>query len=214
MIEKLKHIDEDTVSAIGPRFDLDKVIDAALGIVRTLQGRASMRFSEEDAPTFAFNNDDDQERPFDDDSFGLIKALFKECSETAYDVTLFGCSIRFGPFLADLYLMGFDCLHGPVGNCLTDRDLNWDELDPTPVMIVMMGRGMIDPIVGAHHDFLTKTLDSFRSQGIVWEPFDAYPEDLAFAVRFPHEAFGAGRGRIRICRYEHDGIHSRGKEGS
>jgi hypothetical protein len=195
-----------TVSAIGQRFNLEKVMETAFGIVRTLQGRASMRFSEGDAPTFAFNNDDDQPRPFDEESYSLISALYKECRESAFDVTLFGCSIHFGPFLVDLFLMGFDCLHGSVGNCLTDQDLNWDQLDPTPAMFVMMGRGMIDPIVGAHHDFLTKTLDSYRSQGIVWEPYDEFPEVLAFCVRFPHEAFGAGHGTIRICRYPHDHV--------
>lgn len=203
MIEKIKHVDDDTVSAVGPRFDLDKVLEAALGILRTLSRRADMRFGAggED-PVFAFN-DEDAPRPFDDESYGLIAAGFKQCREQKYDVTLYACEVLFGPFMVDLYLMGFDCLHGPVGNCLTDLDLNWTDLDPTPTMFVMMGRGMIDPIVGAHRDFLAKTLDSFKPQGIVWDPYDDAPEDLAFAVRFPHEAFGAGRGPIRICRYLH-----------
>lgn len=200
MIEKIKHVDDDTVTAVGPRFDLDKVLDAAMGILRTLQRRAAMRFKDDDEPTFSFANDD-QSKPFDDESYGLISAVFRDCKATQYDVTMFSCEVRFGPYMCDLYLMGFDCLHGPVGNCLTDRDMDWTDLDPTPALLVMMSRGMVDPIVGSHHDFLTKTLDSYLSQGILWEPYDDTGEELAFCVRFPHETFGAGRGKIRICRY-------------
>jgi hypothetical protein len=202
MIERLTHVDDDTVSAIGPRFDLDKVLETAMSILRTLQRRSAMRFKDDDEPSFSFEQDD-RTRPFDDESYDLISSVFKACRETTHDVSLFSCEVRFGPFMTDLYPLGFDCLHGPVGNCLTDHDLNWTDLDPTPVMLVMMGRGMIDPIVGSHHDFLTKTLDSFLPQGILWEPYDDTGDELAFCIRFPHEAFGDGRGRIRISRHLH-----------
>lgn len=203
MIEKLKHVDDDTVSAVGPRFDLEKVLEVALGILRTLSRRADMRFGAggED-PVFAFN-DDDRSRPFDDESYGLIADGFRQCREQKYDVTLYACEVRFGLFMADLYLMGFDCLHGPVGNCLTDVDLDWSELDPTPVMLVMMGMGMVDAIVGAPREFLMKTLESYMSAGVTLDSYDIDGDDVAFIVRFPHEAFGAGRGPIRICRYLH-----------
>lgn len=201
MIEKIKHVDDDTVTAVGPRFDLDKVLDVAMGILRTLQRRAAMRgFKDDDEPSFAFEMDD-RPRPFTDESFDLIAAVFKDCREKQFDVTKFGCEVRFGPYLCDLYLMGMDCLHGPVGNCLNDRDQDWSDLDPTPILMVMMSRGMVDPIVDPHRDFLTKTLDSFLPQGVLWDPYDETGEELAFCVRFPHEAFGSGRGTLRIHRY-------------
>jgi len=202
VISKLRELDDDTVTAIGPRFDLSKVLTAAWGILRTLMNRSNMRFPEEDPPTFAFPYDDDQ-RPFDDDSMDGIAAVFEECKREKYDVTLFSCEVQFGPFMTDLYLLGFDCLHGPVGNCVTEYDLNWDQLDPTPVMLVMMRMGMVDAIVGTPREFLKKTLESFMPQGVTLDAYDNDGDDLAIAVRFPHETFGDGHGPIRICRYLH-----------
>ncbi len=202
MISKLREIDDDTVRALGPRFDLQKVAAAAWSILRTLMLRAEMRFPGSDPPTFAFP-DDDAPRPFEDGSFDLIAGVFAECKRGKYDVTLFGCEVHFGPFMADLYLLGFDCLHGPVGNCVTEYDLDWNQLDPTPLMLVMMRQGMIDAIVGTPRDFLQKTLETFMTSGIELETHDSDGDDLAIAVRFPHAAFGDGQGPLRICRYLH-----------
>lgn len=210
MISKLREVDDATVAALGPRFDLPKVAATATGILRTLMGRSEMRFSDVDPPTFAFTFDE-AARPFDDESVGMIMAAFEECKRDTYDATLFSCEVRFGPFMVDLYLLGMDCLHGPVINCLTDCDLNWDQLDPTPVMMVMMREGMIDAIVGPHREFLCKTLESFLPSGITLDGHDFDGDDLAFLVRFPHEAFGDGRGTIRICRYLHR-AHRDGEE--
>ncbi len=201
-LTKLRELDDDTLIADGPKFDLTKVTETALGILRTLLGRAMMRFPKSDPPTFSFAFDD-AERAFDEESYAQIAYVFDECKLTKYDVTLFSCEVRFGPFMADLYLLGFDCLHGSVKNCLTDHDLDWSDLDPTPVMIVMMRRGMIDPIEETHHEFLSKALDGFLPQGITWDLYDSGVDDLAIQVRFPHAAFGLGAGPMRICRYLH-----------
>jgi hypothetical protein len=202
VISKLREIDDDTVGALGPRFDLPKVATTALGILRTLMRRAEMRFPGGDPPTFAFSFDDEP-RPFDDEAAGVIAGAFDECKRLSYDVTLFGCEVRFGPFMADLYLLGFDCLHGPVGNCVTEYDLDWNQLDPTPLMLVMMRQGMIDAIVGTPRDFLQKTLETLMASGIELETHDSDGDDLAIGIRFPHAAFGDGQGPLRICRYLH-----------
>lgn len=200
MISKLREIDEDAVEAVGPRFDLPKVLAAEFGILRTLMNRAEMRFPGGDSPTFAFP-DDDEPRPFDDDSFDAIAGVFEECKRVRYDATLYSCEVQFGPFMADLYPFGFDCLHGPVGNCLTDHELDWSRLDPTPGMLVMMRMGMIDAIVGTPREFLVKTLETYMKDGVTLDSYDIDGDDVAFMVRFPHETFGDGIGPIRICRY-------------
>jgi hypothetical protein len=201
VISKLREIDEEAVEAVGPRFDLTKVLAEALGILRTLMNRSAMRFPESDPPTYAFSDSDAE--PFDDGSFDLIAAGFEECKRVRYDATLYSCEVQFGPFMADLYPLGFDCLHGPVGNCLNDHDLDWSQLDPTPVMLVMMRMGMIDAIVGTPREFLMKTLESYQAAGVTLDAYDVDGDDLAFQVRFPHETFGDGIGTIRICRYLH-----------
>lgn len=201
MISMLREIDEDAVEAVGPRFDLPKVLTTALGMLRTLMNRAAMRFPDADPPTYAFHDDDPE--PFDDGSFDLIAGVFEECKRVRYDVTLYSCEVQFGPFMIDLYPLGFDCLHGPVGNCLTDHDLDWSQLDPTPVMLVMMRMGMIDAIVGTPREFLMKTLEAYQASGVTLDSYDIDGDDIAFMVQFPHEAFGDGDGMIRICRYLH-----------
>ncbi len=203
MLKKLRELDDDTVIADGRKFDLAKVSETALGILRALLGRAMIRFPNSEPPEFMFAFDDEA-RAFDEDSYAQITYAFDECKLTRFDVTMFSCEVRFGPFMTDLYLLGFDCLHGTVKNCLTDRDLNWDELDPTPVMMVMMRRGMVDPFDELHYDFLIQTLNGFLSHGITWDLYDSETDDLAIMVRFPHEAFGKGEGPMRICRYLRD----------
>lgn len=199
MISKLRELDDDAVEAVGPRFDLPKVLTTVIGILRTLMNRAEMRFPGGDPPIYAFA--DDEPLPFDDESSDAIAGVFEECKRVRYDVTLYSCEVQFGPFMADLYPLGFDCLHGPVGNCLTDHDLDWSQLDPTPVMIVMMRMGMIDAIVGTPRDFLVKTLETYMKAGVTLDSYDIDGDDVAFIVRFPHEVFGDGVGKIRICRY-------------
>ena len=49
MISKLKELSEDTMLAEGPRFDLEKVLTAGSGILRTLIGRTQMRFPDASA---------------------------------------------------------------------------------------------------------------------------------------------------------------------
>src|SRR5690242_14262987 len=117
MIERLRELDDDTVIADGPKFDLPKDLEVALKIVETLRRRADMRFPGQEGPCYRFTFDDD-DRPYDDESAGLIASVFEECRLTRYDVTPFSCELRFGPYMADLYALGFEGLNGPVGSCL------------------------------------------------------------------------------------------------
>ncbi len=202
MISKLRDLDAGRVIADGPLFDLPKVIETALAILRTLMQRAMMRFPESDPPTFKFSSDD-AERPFEDESPGVITWMIEECKFTEYDVVPFYCEVAFGPFMVQLYLLGFDCLHGPMINCLTNHELNWDQLDPTPLMLIMPREGLTDAFEQEDLVFLTKHFAGGLPAGVVWNPTETEEEYSAIAIHFPHAAFGKGKGSMRIYRYLH-----------
>lgn len=215
MISKLREIDEDVVAAEGPRFDLDEVLDAALGILRTLSGRAEMRYPGHPPPLFGHFRDAEL-RPFDEAGYAEIADEFREAKRTAFDVTDFDCVVEFGPFAADMYLLGFEALHGPLNNCVTTFDMSWEHLDPTPVILLMMRHGMIDRLGTAQQAFLENALKTHLWRDIEWELWDVRQdgdgiEARAFVIRFPHDAFGAGRGPIRICRYLHRSLRDGGR---
>lgn len=212
MLKRIRDLEDDTVIADGPKFDLAKVTETALSVLRALQKRVIACFPDETAHTVAFSSDD-KECPLDEQGYLMIDWVFSDCQVTKYDVTPYSCSVYLGPFAIDLYLLGIDCLHGPMISCTTDDDLPWNELDPTPVMSLMMKRALIDPFDEAHFNFLRRTLDGFRSQGVEWHVLEEEGgQAMAFTVRFPHAAFGKGFGPLRICRYLRD-IREDGEEG-
>ncbi|MFA5854354.1 MAG: hypothetical protein WC866_04710 [Patescibacteria group bacterium] len=203
MLKKLRELDNDTVIADGPKFDLPKVIEVAFAILRTLYQRAMMRFPNSEPPTYAFAFEDG-EHPFGDESYAAIDYIYDDCKITRFDAVPLCCSVYFGPFMIDLYLLGHDSLNGPMINCLTDYDLNWDELDPTPVLYVMMRDGMTDPFDEPQYNFLRQVLEGFLPRGITWDAYQPNDRDQAVQVRFPHETFGKGVGPIKISRYLHE----------
>ena len=202
MLTRFRDLDADTVIADGPKFDLAKVTKTALGILRALQDRVRASFPSVAQHTFVFSADD-RERPLDDLGYEMIDWVFSECQMTRYDVTLYSCSAYIPPFTIDLYLLGMDCLHGAMIGGVTDQDLPWQELDPTPALLFTMERALIDPFDEAHFNFLRRTLDGFRALGVEWHTHesDEHGRPLAIEARFPHAAFGKGRGNLRICRY-------------
>ncbi len=203
MLRKFRDLDADTVLADGPKFDLAKVTEMALGILRALQDRVRACFQENGPHTFVFPSDE-QERLLDEQGYTMIDWVFSDCQIASYDVTPYCCSTHLGPFAIDLYLLGMDYLHGNMIGGETDQELPWEELDPTPVLMIMAERAMIDPLREDHLDFLRWTLDGYAFRGVTWELKSA-DEDvppLAIVVRFPHAAFGKGRGTLKICRYQ------------
>lgn len=199
MIRKLRHKDDGTVIADGPLFDLPKVTLSAMGILRTLMQRAQMRFPDSDPPVYTFSSED-VELPFEEESPDHIAWVFEECKFTQYDVAPLYFEVKFGPFMAQLYLLGFDCLHGPTINCITDHELNWDQLNPTPLMLIMPRDGLTETFQPEDLVFLTKRFASSLPAGVVWNPYETEEELPAIAIHFPHEAFGKGEGPMRIYR--------------
>jgi hypothetical protein len=199
MISKLRDGNEDMVRAVGLKFDLEKVLTTALGIVRNLVGRSAMRFPNCAPPTFASVHEREQ-RLFGDEGYEEIAASFREARRQAYDVTDYYYLVAFGPFAAHLHLLGFEALFGPVSNCQTTFGLNWEDLDPTPIVLIRMREGAEVEIDRRHREFLERMLGSLRDKGVQAECWERAGMQF-FGLRFPHDVFGQGQGVIRICRY-------------
>lgn len=198
MISKLKELSEDTMLAHGPRFDLEKVLAAGSGILRTLIGRAQMRFPDAEAMAITSETED---FPGTVESLDEMEAVFRKAKADWYDAADLHFYVHFGPYLATWAPLGFDALYGPTGNCLTSNEANWEDLDPTPVLFFMDRETPFRPMGPKATKFLRETLGDEGSSGIHLDyvPHEADAEIVV--ARFPHDAFGAGSGRIRICRY-------------
>jgi hypothetical protein len=199
MIEKLQDVDEDTVQAIGMKFDLEKVLEMALKTLRNLVGWVAMRFPNCEAPTFSHVHEENP-RPFDGDGYKEIATAFREAKRLSYDVTDYHYLVTLGPFVVHLHLLGFEALHGPIINCQTTFGSNWEDLDPTPIMLIRMRAGVEIEIDLHHKKFLERMLGSLRENGVQaghWERAGL----RFFALSFPYADFGTAHGTIRICRY-------------
>lgn len=210
MIERLRDIDEDTVQAIGMKFDLEKVLETTLTTVRALIGWAAMRFPDCEPPTF-LDVHEQEPRPFDDAGYEEIATAFREAKRHSYDVTDYHYAVTFGPFAAHLHLLGFEALHGPVTNCQTTFDLSWEDLDPTPIILIRMRTGAEVEIDRLHRTFLERMLGGLREKGVQAEHWERAGLRF-FGLRFPYADFGEGHGKIRICRYLESDIYGPAQE--
>lgn len=198
MISKLKELSEDTMLAVGPRFDLEKVLAAGSGILRTLIGRAQMRFPEAEPLTIVSEM---EEFPASVESLDQMEAVFRKVKEDWYDAADLHYYVQFGPYLATWAPLGFDALYGPTGNCLTSSEANWEDLDPTPVLFFMNRDRPFQPMGRRPTRFLMEILVDEASSGVHVDCVPHEGDAEIVVARFPHDAFGAGSGDIRVCRY-------------
>jgi len=198
VISKLKELSEDTMLAVGPRFDLEKVLAAGSGILRTLIGRAQMRFPDASALMITSETED---FPATVESLDEMEKVFRKVKADWYDAADLHFYVHFGPYLATWAPMGFDALYGPAGNCLTSSNANWEDLDPTPVLFFMNRELPFQPMGLKATKFLKEILGDEKADGVQvdYVPHDADSEIVV--VRFTHDAFGDGDGQIRVCRY-------------
>jgi len=198
VISKLRELDRSTMLAEGPRFDLEKVLAAGHGILRALIGRAQMRFP--DAAPMELVSEEPEGIPATADSLEEIADIFREIKRDRYDAADLHFYAQFGPFLATWAPLGFDALYGSMANCLTSAEANWDALDPTPTLFFMSRDRPLFPMGPKATKFLKEVLGD--DDGVVHVDFVPHDADAEIVVvRFFHEAFGAGHGPIRICRY-------------
>lgn len=203
MISKLRTLNDDTVVAEGPMFDLEKVLETAMMTLRALVRWCAMKFPDADPPTIHHVHERDL-RPYEDGSCDEIAAVFRRAKAQSYDVTDFHYMVAFGPFAAHLHLLGFEALHGPQNNCETTFGLNWEDLDPTPIILIRVREGAEIPIGERDREFLERMLGNLEGRkGVELEGWILSGMHF-YGIRFPYADFGAGDGRIRICRYLDD----------
>lgn len=201
MISKLRECDAQTLTAQGPKYDLEKVLEAGRGILKMLVGRSAMRFP--DAPPGEIELEPGASGAIDDQGLELLSRLYLETRRDAYDAADLSVHLSFGPYLATWSPLGISALYGPLGNCVTIFEEPWEDLDATPTLFIHARDAPFTPMGRAATRFLAETLRSEPHGTTV----DFIPDEFdagTVAVRFPHAVFGAGEGRIRICRYLDD----------
>ncbi len=199
MIEYLQDADAHTVLAIGPRFDLEKVLSAAGTLVRVLIGRCLMCFPEEPPAEFCHVHESGT-RPYGADSWTEIAEAFRDAKRRSYDVTDFHWIIGTGPIAVHLFLLGLEALHGPGTCCQTSLGNFWEHLNPAPVLLFRMREGAETEIPPSLRSALERLLPNLIGMGL--ESAEVGYGGLSFCgVHFDPDVFGAGRGSLRICRY-------------
>ena len=198
MIEKLRELNEETLTAIGPKFDLDKVLLTGRQILLRLMGRATMRFPEAEQP--AMEMAEGPPKPLDDFALGVVADLYRELARTAFDVCDLCVHATFGPYLATWSPLGISALYGVVGNCVTIFEEDWKDLDPTPTIMLHSKERPFAPMGREQTRFLLESLSPAPYGTEIDFITDEVDADTVI-IRFPHDAFGAGRGPLRICRY-------------
>lgn len=199
MIEKLRVKDANTFTAVGPKFDFGRVLARSRRLLTLLVGRSTMRFQGNPPPTYE-RNDGGPDR-LDEAAFDFLSDLLTELHRV-FDASDHSVTLFFGPFYVAWAPLGLSALCGPLGNCLTVFDEDWSEMDPTPCILIRGRQPPHEPLGREQTAFLA---DILRAEGHDIEPI-FLPDEVnadAVIIRFPHDAFGAGRDRIRICRYAH-----------
>lgn len=201
MISKLQEEGQRTLTAIGPKFDLEKVIAAGRSILQMLIGRAAMRFP--DAPRSVIELSEEVATELDAVAMAMLEDMFRGVHLESYDAADLCVYLSFGPYLATWAPLGFSALYGPIGNCLTIFDQNWEDLDVTPTIFVHSRAKPFERMGRKETKFLAETLRA----DLHGTEIDFIVDDIdaeTVAIRFPHPVFGAGTGRIRILRYENE----------
>lgn len=196
-ITRLRELNEGTMLAEGSRFDLEKVLAAGSSVLRVMIGRAQMRFPETDP--LRFTSEEPEAIPETAATLEEIEAIFRKIKQERFDAASLHYIVEFGPYLATWAPLGFDMLYGPLVNCVTSAEENWEDFDPTPALFFTSRAKPFFPMGPKETKFLSEI------GGECLRGTDAYflPDDInawMLVIRFPHETFGAGRGLIRIQR--------------
>jgi hypothetical protein len=183
----------DVVEAVGPRYDLARMLDAAELFLRRLVAasvpscvkRVSFRSGES-----AF---------LDEAGYARLREHYRQTAETI-DVGDEYASVRCDALQVRLRLLGGEVLHkfAKDKEATTLFDKHWSQLDFQPCLVLIEESPVLQP-VGSEQDLrLRATLRRFAPAGAV------VPDDGPLAAhRFPHQTFGLGTGPIRIQLIRH-----------
>lgn len=198
MISQLRLVHDDTATAVGPKFDLEKVLAAGRGVLLTLAGRSRMRFP--DAPPDELDLGGGIPLDVSVDSLAHMESLYRAIRKDHFDTADLMVHASCGPYLVSWSPLGMSALVGSVGNCVTIYDEPWEDLDVTPRMLIHRRDAPFTPMGRLETKFLLGLLQA-RPPGMELDALPDGPCAETVSLAFPHDAFGAGTGRICICRY-------------
>jgi hypothetical protein len=191
MITNLEIVDDETAKAFGQRFDVARVLDATVAFLRAFSG-AIARAAPHVRPTIRFPGDGDRLDPLDEDAYARLRAETLGLARR-YDVIKVGARVDIGTFALRCEPLGADELHRYGSAEPTQIDeTSWRDLDPTPVIAFHPSRGEF-PLFEPKALALLKELVGLHAPGGARPDFDLVPR-----LRFPHRAFDAGLGDLRI----------------
>ena len=191
MITNLEIRDDDTAEAFGQKFDVGRVLDAMIAFLKAFTGDV-VAADRSIVPTIRFSGDRDRTAPLDGDGYARLRRETLAHART-HDVAADCARVDAGPFALRVYALGRDDLqrYGRDGVPMTIGEADWRDLDPTPVIDLTPSRGM--PI------FSERASELVRELVLTHAPEGSKPDFSRIpSLRFPHAAFGAGLGTLRI----------------
>ena len=191
MITNLEILDEDAAKAFGQKFDVPRVLDAMIAFVSA--SAATIRQAAGHVPmTFRIVGDGDVSHPVDGDAYARLRA---ECGRDLrrWDAADFCGTFKLGTIALRLYPLGREHLqrYGSAPPMLVD-ETTWRDFDPTPVIQFMPSTGGM-PFLAASGVELARSLVALHAPVGTTSSMDGVP-----TLRFPHRAYGAGLGDLRI----------------
>ena len=191
MITNLEILDDDTARAFGQKFDVPRVLEAMIAFVEA--SVSTIRAAAPHAPmAFRIVGDGDVSFPVDGDAYARLRA---ECGRDLrrWDAADFCGIFKLGTIALKLYPLGGEHLqrYGSAPSTLID-ETSWRDFDPTPIIKFMPSSGGM-PFLSPQGVELARGLVALHA------PADAKPSmDGVPTLRFPHAAYSAGLGDLRI----------------
>lgn len=198
MLRNLREVDEVTVEAVGPRFDLEKVLSDALPIVRSILNRAAIR---DPFVPVAYCASGDGWEPFDECMYDAIASGFRGVFREGLVADEFFYAIHRSPLYLALALLGYEALYRVSGAHMTSMGESWEHLDLTPKIVIAPCRPD-DWIRQRDVKFLSSTLAAMGSEADACCISDGYGRVTQYVIAFPHAAYGAGEGPLRLSVFK------------
>lgn len=190
MITNLEIPDDETSLAFGQRFDVPGVLEAMIAFLKPLVVEI-VSAAPHIRPTIRFAGDGDRTAPLDDDAYARLRRETLAYARR-WDVLGYVARVDVGTFQLRLCPLGRDGLQR-IGACeptlVSEED--WRDLDPTPIVEFRPVTGF--PLFEGKALSLVELLTRRHAPPGTKPDFERVP-----TLRFPHRAFGAGLGTLRI----------------
>lgn len=191
MISNLEILDDRTALAFGQKFDVPRVLEAAVAFLKPFATEI-VAAAPHIHPTIRFPGDGDRLDPLDEDGYARLR---RESigPGNLWDVDATSARVDVGTIRLRLHLRGSDDLQR-IGQGVPTLigEAPWEELDPTPFIGFQPAHGSIPLFSDKALTLVQKLIRRHAPEGTLPD-FDRTP-----ALRFPHHAYGAGLGTLRI----------------